>query len=863
MQKFKKLSPHLIVILLFVGISFTYFSPLLQGKLLNMADITHYKGMSKEVTDFREATSEEALWTNSMFSGMPAYQISVRTNGNLMQYINKTISLGIPRPANFLFLYLLGFYLLLLSLKVDYRISAVGAIAFAFSSYFFIIIMAGHMTKALAIAYVPMVVAAVLYTYKGRMFLGGVLTALAVALQVYANHLQITYYLVLLLLIIGLVQFLKDFKSNNLPDFAKRTGVLLLAALLASGTSLTRLVTTMEYGTESTRGKSELTDNLDNKTSGLDKDYATSWSYGVAETFTLLIPNFYGGASQGALTTDSETYQAIKRAPNAKQLIKQLPLYWGTQPFTSGPTYAGAIVMFLFIFGLLFIKSEMRAWILLATILSIMLAWGKNFMLLTDLFLDYFPGYNKFRAVSMILVIAEFTLPLLGFVALNKFLNSNDDSSTNTLRINNYFALLLWVVFSLLLNPTFTSLSIGSIYSIIFFLIPVVYLVYSIIKKSSAVISIPSSFNKSVALKYAFYLTGGLTLIFALMPSLFFDFVGGQDANLAKSGWPIDALQSDRAGLLSADAWRSFIFIALTFGAMWMFLKNKLSSKYVILIVGVLVLADMWTINKRYLNDDNFARKSRVEVPYQATQADQQILRDTDPNFRVFNQSVSTFNDASTSYFHKSIGGYHGAKLKRYQELIENHIAKGNMAVLNMLNTKYFITPKGQAQQNPAAMGNAWFVNEINSVANADAEIAALNSFNPANTAIVDVRFSEYFINGLDNSGTSISLSEYKPNYLKYNSSSTKEGIAIFSEIYYDKGWNAYVDNKLTPHFRANYVLRGMQVPAGNHTVEFKFEPTSYHTGETVAYASSIILLLLLGFVSFKGFLPKSKLKNE
>ena len=787
MKRFKKISPHLIVILLFVGISFAYFSPVIQGKMLDMPDIKHHKGMSKEVADFRAETGEEALWTNAMFSGMPAYQISTKSNNNLIQYVVKAISLGIPRPANLLFLYLLGFYLLLLSLKVDYRLSAVGAIAFAFSSYFFIIIMAGHMTKAVAIAYLPMVVAAVLYTYRGKMILGGVLTALSVALELYANHLQITYYLVLVLILIGVVQFIKDLKANNLTSFAKRSGVLVLAALLASGTAVTRLSTTMEYGTESTRGKSELTNNLDNKTSGLDKDYATSWSYGIAETFTLLIPNFYGGASQGALTKDSETYQAIKRTPNAKQLIKQLPLYWGTQPFTSGPTYAGAIVMFLFIFGLLFVKSEMRVWILLATIMSIMLAWGKNFMPLTDLFLDYFPGYNKFRAVSMILVIAEFTIPLLGFVALNKFLTT--DASEN---------------------------------------------------------------EKKKPLQLAFYIVGGVSLIFALMPTLFFDFIGGQDASLAKNGWPIDALQADRAGLLSADAWRSFIFIALTFGVLWMFLKNKLSSKYVILIVGVLVLADMWTINKRYLNDDSFARKSKVEIPYQATAADQQILRDKDPNFRVFNQSVSTFNDASTSYFHKSIGGYHGAKLKRYQELIENHIAKGNMAVLNMLNTKYFITQKGKVQQNSAAMGNAWFVNKINAVANADVEISALNGFNPANIAIVDVRFSEQMIDGLDNIGTSITLTEYKPNYLKYNSSSTKQGIAIFSEIYYNKGWNAYVDGVLKPHFRANYVLRGMQIPAGNHVVEFKFEPAVYHVSERIALASSVVLLLLLAFVSVK-----------
>jgi hypothetical protein len=450
----------------------------------------------------------------------------------------------------------------------------------------------------------------------------------------------------------------------------------------------------------------------------------------------------------------------------------------------------------------------MRVWILLATIMSIMLAWGKNFMPLTDLFLDYFPGYNKFRAVSMILVVAEFTLPLLGFVALNKFLLEKDED----------------------------------------------YETYSKVKdvRAQKLSHVAVKSKKLRSLNLAFYIVGGLSLIFALMPSLFFDFVGGQDANLAKNGWPIDALQSDRSGLLSADAWRSFTFIALTFGAMWMFLKNKISSKYVILIVGVLVLADMWTVNKRFLNDDNFARKSKLQVPYKATAADQQILRDTDPNFRVFNQSVSTFNDASTSYFHKSIGGYHGAKLKRYQELIENHISKGNMAVLNMLNTKYFITPKGQAQQNPGARGNAWFVNEINIVANADAEIAALDGFKPSNTAIVDTSFSEQIIDGLDNIASSIVLTEYKPNYLKYNSNSINDGIAIFSEIYYDKGWNAYVNGELKPHFRANYVLRGMKIPAGNHVVEFKFEPAVYHVSEQIALASSVVLLLLLAFVSVK-----------
>ncbi|MAX06224.1 MAG: hypothetical protein CMD19_07370 [Flavobacteriales bacterium] len=787
MEKLKGLATHASILLLFIVISFIYFSPVLKGDRLNAHDIKTWKGMSKEVQDFREATGEEALWTNSMFSGMPAYQISTKYKGNLIQYIHKALSLGIPRPASILFLYLLGFYILLLSLKVDWRLSAVGAIAFAFSSYFFIIIQAGHMTKAHAIAYVPMVVAAVLYTYRGKMLLGGVLTSLTVALEIYANHLQITYYLFLILCLIGFVQFLKDFRDNNLLSFSKRTVILLLAALLASGTSLTRLVTTMEYGQESTRGQSELTANMDNKTSGLDKDYATQWSYGIAETLTLLIPNFHGGASQGELTIESETYQAIKRSPNAKKLIKSLPLYWGSQPLVNGPTYAGSIVIFLFFLGLFFIRSEIRIWIILATIMSIMLAWGKNFMGLTEFFLDYFPGYNKFRAVSMILVIVEFTLPLLGFIALDSFLKSDKSES-----------------------------------------------------------------DRRKPLKLAFYITGGISLLFTLMPGVFFDFVGVQDTILEKNGWPIDALRSDRASLLSSDAWRSFIFIALTFGVLWIFLKDKLKSQYVILIIGLLVLVDMWTVNKRYLNDSHFVRNSKIENPYQQTQANNQILMDQDPNFRVFNQSVSTFNDASTSYFHKSIGGYHGAKLKRYQELIENHISKGNPSVINMLNTKYVINRNGQVQQNPAAMGNAWFVSNVNIVASADEEITALDGLDVSNTAVINAQFSNQIPDSVSNADANISLIEYKPNYLRYSSKSVTDGIVIFSEIYYDKGWNAYIDGDLKPHFRANYVLRGIMIPSGAHTVEFKFEPETYQIGERVSLVSSVILLLLLGFVSFK-----------
>ena len=786
-MQFSKVKPHIIIIILFALISFAYFSPLIQGKSIDGHDIKTWIGMSKEISDFRDSSGTEALWTNSMFSGMPAYQISVKYSSNLVRYIDKVITLGFPRPANILFLYLLGFYLLLLSLKVDYRIAAVGAIAYAFSSYFFIIIQAGHMTKAHAIAYLPMVVASVIYTYRGKLLLGGVLTALTVALELYSNHLQITYYLIFILIFIGLYQLFYDYNTKNLPSFFKRSAVLILAALLATGTCFTRLKTTMDYGKDSTRGKSELTNNIENKTKGLDKDYATQWSYGIAETMTLLIPNFHGGASQGELSTDSETYNALKRSPNAKKIIKNLPLYWGDQPIVSGPTYAGAIVIFLFLLSLFLLKGRFKYWILTLTILSIFLAWGKNFMPLTELFLDFFPGYNKFRAVSMILIVAEFTLPLLAFLALNNFIFSD-----------------------------------------------------------------ANKLSKIKSLKNAFFVTGGITLLFSLAPNMFFDFVGVNDSVLASNGWPVDALQSDRASMLSSDAWRSFFFVSLAFLSLFLFIKNKVSSNNIILVFAVLLLLDMWTINKRYLNDSHFIRSSKIKTPYKATQADNYILSDNDPNFRVFNQSVSTFNDASTSYFHKSIGGYHGAKLKRYQELIDSHISKGNMQVLNMLNTKYFILQTGKVNINPNVLGNAWFIKDVKIVENADDEILALNDFDASSIAVIDKRFQSSLGEFSEDSSSNIKLDEYQPNYLRYSSVSTKNQIAVFSEVYYDKGWNSYIDGELVSHFRANYILRAMNIPKGNHTIEFRFEPEIFKIGERISLASSILLIISLIFVSVR-----------
>ncbi|MGB1307111.1 MAG: hypothetical protein ACPG5G_06055, partial [Flavobacteriales bacterium] len=703
----KKLIPHVSAVVLFVLISLIYLSPVLEGKKIDQQDIRQFTGMSKEIVDHRAEYDEEPLWTNSMFSGMPAYQISVRYKKNLISYCSQLFKLYLPGPAGTVFLYLLGFYFLLVSLGIDYRLAIIGAIAYAFSSYFFIIIEAGHNTKAHAIGYVAPILASFLMVFRGKkVLLGSALTALFTSLILNANHLQITYYLVMLLFIIGIVKFIEAYKEKALPLFFKYVGILLLAGTIGSLTSLSRIATTMEYGQESIRGKSELTDNQSNKTSGLDKDYATAWSYGKAESFTLLIPNFHGGASGGALTTDSETYRLFKnsqQASQAKKIIKQLPLYWGSQPFTSGPVYAGAIVCFLFVMGLFLIKGYLRWWILTTFLLMLALSWGKNLMPLTDFFLEYIPGYNKFRAVSTTLVIVELLIPFLGILALNKIIK---EGKTN---------------------------------------------------------EVMKSF------KYALGIVGGLCLIFALMPNTFFNFQGLNDAQYGEA--LTEALRVDRASLFSADAFRSLAFILLSGVGIWLYLNKTIKKTPLILLIGVLILGDMWVVNKRYLNDENFKAKRKILQPFTPSVADSQILQDPDPNYRVYNTTVSPFNDASTSYFHKSIGGYHGAKLKRYQELIDFHISKGNMNVLNMLNSKYFIV-RGQnnqpiAQRNPNAFGNAWFVSDIIIVENSDEEIQKLGQINTANQVVVDQRYDVPPTIEYDSTAT-IQLTNYKANHLSY-----------------------------------------------------------------------------------------------
>ncbi|MBT3208676.1 MAG: YfhO family protein [Bacteroidetes bacterium] len=783
----KPLLPFLISIIIFLLISVIYFNPILQGKRLKQGDIVNWQGAAQEIVEHRNETGEEPLWTNSMFGGMPSFQISTLYPSNLVKYVDRFVfRLNLPRPADYIFLYFIGFFIMLILLRVNPWLSFVGALAFAFSSYFFIIIEAGHNSKAHAIGYFAPVIGSIIYTYRGKYLLGGVLTALFLSLEIQTNHLQITYYLLLTVIIYGISELIFQIREKQIANFIKATFVLVAAALLAVGPNISNLLVTQEYGKYSTRGKSELTSDKENKTSGLDRDYVTGWSYGIAETGTFIIPNFMGGSSHEELSQKSATYNLLKQnnVPNAKKIIKQMPLYWGDQPFTSGPVYVGAFIFFFFVLGLFIVNGRYKWWILAATVLSLFLGWGHNFMAFTNFFLDYIPGYNKFRSVTMILIIAEFTIPLLAIFAIKELFELHKNKK-------------------------------------------------ELFKK----------------IQLAFFISGGISFIFIVIPGVFFDFSGNNDSQLPD--WLIDAFRSDRESALRMDALRSFFFITIAGLISWVIINKKLKTQYIYLIIIAAVMIDMVPIDWRYLDHSNFTSPKKVATPYQATQADVAILQDTDPNFRVFNLAVNTFNDGSCSYFHKSIGGYHGAKLKKYQELIEFQISKQNMSVLNMLNTKYFIvadkkTKQPTAQRNPGALGNAWFVQQIKFVANADKEMAALNDFNPSYMAIVDVRYKNQiqdFKPELDANAT-IKLTDYKPNYLVYESKTSSEQFAVFSEIYYDKGWNVYIDEAPAEYIRSNYLLRAMKIPEGNHKIEFKFEPKSYFIGEKIALISSLVLFL-------------------
>ncbi len=779
---YKQIVLSLAIIAGFVMITLLYFQPIFEGKTLHQFDVMQYQGMAKEANDYQKETGEAQLWTNGAFGGMPTYLIQIATD-NMVNHVHHIFQTTYKHPQMFAIMYFVCFFLALLIMDIPIWLAMLGALFYGFSSYFYIILEAGHMTKAAALGYMPLVIASVYATYRpNKMWLGAALFSLSLALQLVVNHPQITYYTALIcctLVCFKLYEIIKA-KESFVKQFVKPSALLLVGIMLALGANFCNLYMILDYGKDSIRGKSELTDHTNKQTSGLDKDYATSWSYGIDETANLLVPNFKGGASNGELSKESETYKTLKQygVPNANNVIKGMPTYWGEQPSTSGPVYIGAIVVFLFIFGLLYITGPFKWAILTISALAIALAWGHNFMLLTDFFLDFFPGYNKFRTVSMILVIVEFTMPLLAIFAVKKFMEDEDKTA---------------------------------------------------------------AFKK---LKIALGIVGGFLLLCLITAGLW-SFQGLHDKEMLPE-WLLPSLIADRKALMVGDLWRSLFIVLATFAVLALLRFDKMKMVPVILILSAITVIDLWPVNKRYLNNDDFSKATKNL--FRPTEADLEILQDTTPNYRVINFTVSPFNDASTSYFHKSLGGYHGAKMRRYQEIIDSCLSKNNMEVYNMLNTKYFIVPgengKPTARLNPGALGNVWFIENVHIVPNADAEIGALKSFTPNEEAIVDKRFTLSDTTFATDSAASITLSSYAPMEMHYTSNNANKGVAIFSEIYYEKGWNAYIDGKLTPHFRANYILRGLEIPAGKHEIVFKFEPQQYFWANKISLIVSSLLLL-------------------
>ena len=816
-NKFKSYLPHLIAVLIFTVVSFAYFYPVLEGKVLKANDSTVSRISSKEIQDFRVKNGREPLWTNSMFSGMPSYLISTVYPGNLMKPVD-TFLRTYGMPVSVLFLSMLGFYILLLVFGVTPWLAITGALAYGLSSFFFQILGAGHNTQAIALAYMAPMIGGIYYAYRYNAIKGALFTAFILTLEIQANHPQITYYAMLCLLVFGIVEFIYSVKNKTIPKFLKTSGLLIIPFVIAIGINFASLYSIYEYGKYSIRGKSDLTVNNVSNSSGLDKDYITYWSYGVGETFNMLIPNFKGGSSK-PFDRDSETVKVLTQN-KMQSAVDQVQKYWGTQPGTEGPHYIGAIVIFLFVLGLIIIKGPEKWWLLSATILSIMLAWGKNFMPFSNLFIDYFPGYNKFRAVTMTLVIAEFCIPLLGILALRD-----------------------------IFNGTITK--------------------KGIIK----------------SLQIAAGITGGFLLLVLIIPGIAGSFLSPQENGYPD--WLRTSMIADRKDLLKTDAFRSLVFILLSVGVILGFIYEKIRKEYAILAIGVLIVFDLWTVDKRYLNADKFEKQSTIQKSFTPTVADAIILKDPS-YFRVLNLAVSTFNDNSpTSYFHKSIGGYHGAKMERYQELIDSSIIKDLMLynsiistaksledlqpalqklysnnALNMLNAKYIIISGQMAPEiNKNALGNAWFVEKPVMVENANEEISAINKISPANEAAIDIVFKDQIRKSSFSvlEDEKIELVSYQPDELIYKYSAKEEKLVVFSEIYYPAGWKSYIDGKESKYFRADYVLRGMVVPAGDHEIKFSFKPASYIVGNKVSLASSLVLILLLAGYFLMKFKNKSK----
>ena len=822
MTALKKYLPDVLVVIIFAVISFAYFFPAdLDGRILYRHDSSAGRGAGQETAEYHERTGKVSRWSNATFSGMPTYQTAPSYQSvSVLNQAVKAYHLWLPENVWYVFAYLLGFYILLRAFDFRQSLAALGSIVWAFSSYFFIIIAAGHIWKVMALAYLPPMIAGIVLAYRGKYLWGFIVTAIFAAFEVDANHVQMTYYYLFIILFMIIAYLVDAIRNKRMAQFVKATAVCAAGALIGILMNISNLYHTWQYAQESMRGKSELVkkDAANQTSSGLDRDYITQWSYGVDETWTLLVPNAKGGASV-PLAANTE---AMKKAdPNFMQIYQQLGQYWGDQPGTSGPVYVGAFVLMLFILGLFIVKGPIKWALLAATILSILLSWGHNFMPFTNFFLDYIPMYSKFRTVASILVIAEFTIPLLAMMALKKIVDEPD---------------------LLTKKAKFVYISFG--------------------------------------------LTGGIALLFALMPTLFFsDFISSQELEAFKSIpaeylSPLESnLRSIRESIFTADCWRSFWIIVIGTLLLFLYKFKKLKAEYMVGAIAILCLIDMWQVNKRYLNDEMFVEKSVREQAQPMTQTDRQILQDKSLDYRVLNLASNTFNENETSYYHKSIGGYHAAKLRRYQELIDAYIspemqkmmpaiakAGGDMTkvngdslfpVLNMLNAKYFIVPLQANQtvaiENPYVYGNAWFVDKVTYVKNANEELDALGKLNLRHEAVADARFQSPLGESKNQDSTSIvKLTAYEPNQLTYDVRSATGGIVVFSEIFYPE-WTATVDGKPVEIGRVDYVLRALNVDKGHHKVVLTFDPKSVKQTETVAYLSyGVLLLVVLFAVYFK-----------
>ncbi|GGW88232.1 YfhO family protein [Salegentibacter mishustinae] len=802
MANLKKFLPHLLVLVGFVIVSLFYFSPVLEGKKIFQSDIVQYIGMAKEQNDFRDQTDQEPYWTDSAFGGMPTFQLGAYYPHNYVKKLDSVLRF-LPRPADYLFLYFIGFYILLLCLKLDFRLAFLGALAFGFSTYLIIILGVGHNAKAHAIAYMPMVLGGIILTFRQKYLWGFLLLSLAMALQIGANHFQMTYYLLLLVIVLGISYLIDAYRKNILPKFFKALGVMVVAVILAIGANATNLLATQEYTAHSTRGDTGLTispDGSDKPAAGLTFDYITEYSYGIMESLNLFIPRFMGGSNAEDIGKDAEIYDSLLKlgaSPvQAADFAENAPTYWGDQPYVGAPAYIGATVLFLFVFALYLVRGRLKWWIVGGSVLALILSWGKNFGFFTEFFIDYVPLYNKFRAVSSIQVIIELCVPVLAVFGLYKLFDPKLQKET-----------------------------------------------------------------KVYALKWSGIIVGGIGLALLLFRSVLFDFSGAGDSALIQQLGAdfVRALKEDRKTIYTEDLIRSLIFSALTATAIWLYIKKKITQNWLVPALALLILVDLISVDKRYVNNDDFVSARQMDRPFQPNAADQQILQD-DGHYRVFDVSGSPFNTGRTSYFHNAIGGYHAAKPGRMQDLYDFYISQNNMEVLNMLNAKYFIVPseggQPQAQQNPNAFGNAWFVDNIKWVESANEEILNLKEVDLQNTAVVNSEFKSEVSEDFKATGNAeIQLQSYQPNELVYKTNASSPQFVVFSEMYYQPGWQAYLDGEKVEHVRANYLLRAMNIPAGEHTVTFRFEPEVVNTGSSIALASSIILVLII----LGGFYYKSR----